>query len=335
MNKIVSVIIPTYNCDRYVVEAVKSAIAQTYEYKEIIVVDDGSTDQTKQLLETYNGIINYIYQENQGVSAARNRGIKEAKGELICFLDADDFFILPSKLSEQVACFEAQPSIGIVHTGWQVVDSNGKKLLDRPLWNQCPNLNLETWLTINPVLPSAMMFSRDCLERVGGFDTQFSHGEDTDMMLNLGLLGCKVKWLKKITVAYRQHSHNSIVQIDRCIKSSIAVLDKFFNQVDIPDQIREIKNTSYYHQFTWLAWCSYENGDYNKMVECLEKALLISPYKKNSTIILWLKNCKQMSLILRKKKFRVSSFVTLPEWKQLVPEWKQLVSKIFHNLYRQ
>jgi glycosyltransferase involved in cell wall biosynthesis len=93
----VSVIIPVYNSPDYVGQAVESVLSQTYRDCEIIVVDDGSTDNTRTALEPYLDHIQYVYQDNQGSAAARNRGIRQAKGELIAFLDADDFFILPEK----------------------------------------------------------------------------------------------------------------------------------------------------------------------------------------------------------------------------------------------
>src|SRR4028119_1061372 len=140
----VSVIIPVYNCDRYIQEAIESVLNQTYSDYEIIVVDDGSTDNTRSVLEPYFHRIHYIYQENQGASAARNRGLQEARGKFVAFLDADDFFLLPSKLAEQVACFEAQPRLGVVHSGWRMVNQQAKKMVDREPWHNAPKLDLKT-----------------------------------------------------------------------------------------------------------------------------------------------------------------------------------------------
>jgi glycosyltransferase involved in cell wall biosynthesis len=108
----VSVVIPAYNCAAYVGQAVDSVLRQTYTDWEIIVVDDGSRDDTKLILEQYGDRIRYIYQQNQGVSIARNRGIELARGEFIAFLDADDYF-LPDKIAAQIAVFAAQPNLGI------------------------------------------------------------------------------------------------------------------------------------------------------------------------------------------------------------------------------
>jgi glycosyltransferase involved in cell wall biosynthesis len=146
----VSVIIPTYNCDRFLPEAIDSVLMQTYQDYEIIVIDDGSTDQTCQVLEAYKHKIRYFYQQNQGSAVARNLGIKQAKGEFIAFLDADDFWLLPEKLAEQVNCFEQQPSLGSVHTGWRIVDGGGKKIIDVEPWRDVPDLDLESWLMYKP-----------------------------------------------------------------------------------------------------------------------------------------------------------------------------------------
>src|SRR5262245_23003010 len=100
---LISVIIPTYNSARFVIDAVESALAQSYPSLEVIVVDDGSSDDTQERLGPWEGRIKYFYQPNSGPAKARNRGIKEARGDLIAFLDADDQW-LPEKLNKQWEC---------------------------------------------------------------------------------------------------------------------------------------------------------------------------------------------------------------------------------------
>ena len=148
----VSIIIPVYNGDRFIIEAINSVLRQTYQDYEMIVVDDGSTDRTRQVLEPYRDKIRYFYQENQGSAVARNLVIQEAQGELIAFLDADDFWLLPEKLAEQVNCFEQNSSLGSVHTGWQIVNHKGDKIINVAPWHNIPDLSLESWLMHKPVL---------------------------------------------------------------------------------------------------------------------------------------------------------------------------------------
>jgi glycosyltransferase involved in cell wall biosynthesis len=126
----VSVIIPVYQGDRFLAEAVESVLNQNFTDYEIIVIDDGSTDNSHAVLQPYYNSIHYVFQENQGVAAARNRGIQIAKGELIAFLDQDDFW-LSDKLASQVAYFESQPNLGMVNSGWQIVNQQGDLLWNR------------------------------------------------------------------------------------------------------------------------------------------------------------------------------------------------------------
>lgn len=123
-NQKVSVIIPTYNLARYINETVDSVLGQTYKNYEIIIVDDGSTDNTKEALSEYGGKITYIFQENQGVSAARNKGIKEAKGEYIAFLDADDLW-LKDKLELQIGLMNSNPEVAMIFTDGESFNEEG------------------------------------------------------------------------------------------------------------------------------------------------------------------------------------------------------------------
>jgi len=119
---LVSIVIPTYNYGNFVSEAVDSALAQTYNNIEVIVVDDGSTDNTKDVLVKYNESIRYIHKENAGLPAARNTGIEQAKGEYIAFLDSDDQW-LADKVELQMEIFKSNDQVGLVScAGYHVND---------------------------------------------------------------------------------------------------------------------------------------------------------------------------------------------------------------------
>lgn len=282
----ISVIIPTYNCEQYIVQAIESVLAQKDCEYEIIVIDDGSTDRTGDILEPYNEVIRYIKQKNQGVAAARNRGIAEAKGELIAFLDADDYF-LPGKLAAQSAIFAKQANLGIVNSGWLRVSSQGEKLLEVRPWEKTPQLNLEDWLQWRPVLPSAMMFRREWLEYVGGFDGRFPPAEDTELVLRLAYMGCQSAWLKRVTVCYRQHDRSAMHQGLPQARSLTAVIEHFFAQPNLPEKVRLMEHSVRYLTFVWIAWYLHYTSHPTEMVEYLKQAWYHTPLSPIETAINW------------------------------------------------
>lgn len=313
----VSVIIPVYNSPNYVGQAVESVLSQTYRDCEIIVVDDGSTDNTRTALEPYLDRIQYVYQDNQGSAAARNRGICEAKGELIAFLDADDFFILPEKLAAQVACFEAQPSLGSIQTGWRIINQRGETLSDVEPWHKIPELNLETWLRWKPIRTSSIMIRRIWLERVEGFDVQLRQSHDVDLALRLALMGCEAAWLPQITVCYRLHESNTTRNSLKQAQYVQAVLNKFFARSDLPEQIRAIEPQVRYSTLVWIAWYQYYSGQYSAMAEYLQKSFTYTPYSPMETISDWSICFRQFSAD-RGSKYDSYSLTNLPEWKQAI-----------------
>ena len=322
MPSIVSVIIPVYQGDRFLADAIESVLNQTYTNYEIIVVDDGSTDNSLEVLDPYFDKIRYVFQENQGVAAARNRGIQIARGELIAFLDQDDFW-LPDKLALQVACFEAKPELGIVHCGWRRVDRGGKPLGNVEPWHQAPNLNLEEWVQWKPILLSAMMFRREWLERVGGLDTRFQQVCDLDLALRLTLMGCQSTWLHQITIGYREHDRNESQKTPLQAQESWAVLDKFFALPEVPKQIRKLENQYRYYTLVWSAWRLYYTGYISEMVTYLEKSLSYTPYSLTKTVSDWLKSFVKYSAEVG---FKLDTYALSNS-----AEWEQLTSYILNS----
>jgi glycosyltransferase involved in cell wall biosynthesis len=313
----VSIIIPAYNGDRYITQAIESVISQTYTHWELIVVDDGSTDDTHQVLQPYLDRIRYFYQENQGVAAARNRGIQESQSELIAFLDQDDFF-LPDKLAAQVALWSSSPELGIINSGWRLVNEQGETISDIKCWEYLPKLDLETWIVQMPVLPSAMMFSRKWLELVGGFNSEFDSVDDADLLLRLALLGCEAAWLPQITVCYRQHDKN--VSIQTSLKQAnlfIKLKQNLFDRPDLPPHIRELENPAFYEALTWMAWHLYYTGHPVAAVEYYSKSFPYTPYSARKTVIDWM---NRLAAIAKAYGFSLTmqSLRNLPEWQQLM-----------------
>ncbi|MGD1705023.1 glycosyltransferase family 2 protein, partial [Dapis sp. BLCC M229] len=282
----VSVIIATYNNGHYILEAISSIFNQTYTSYEIIVIDDGSTDNTRQVLEPYLDKLRYVYQENKGVSHARNLGLEMARGEFISFLDADDFF-LPDKLAKQVAIFDARPSLGIVHSGWRLINEKGEKISDIELWHNSLELDLETWVVWKPVTIS-MMFRKSWIKSAGGFDTRWHHGEDIDLVLRLSINGCEAVWLPKITYCYRQHHCNTTRKFTQQATSMMSVLDNFFSRPNLSKSIRQLEGKSRYYTLSWLAWQAHRNGDLIEMGKYLRQAGKYTPLSMTKTIEHWM-----------------------------------------------
>ena len=183
----VSVIIPTYNRRDFVREAIASVCAQTYRDFELIVVDDGSTDGTARIVEEFRqgraDSIQYIFQTNQGVSAARNHGVFRSSGELLAFLDSDDVW-QPEKLATQIAFFNAQPTAQICQTQ-EVWLRHGLRVNPRNKHRKSGGDIFLRSLELCLVSPSAVMMQWTLFERMGGFDEQLPACEDYDLWLRI------------------------------------------------------------------------------------------------------------------------------------------------------
>ncbi|MEG4089922.1 glycosyltransferase [Microcoleus sp. Pol12B4] len=313
---LISVIIPVYNGNRYIVQAVESALCQTFTNLEIIVVDDGSTDRTQQVLQPYVDKIRYIYQENQGVAVARNIACQLAQGEFLAFLDADDYF-LPSKLEKQLACFDADPTLDMVQTGWFIVDESGREISAVKPWQQAPKLDLESFILYKCVRPSAIMLRRKWWIKLGGFDSQFPLAEDLDFALRLALNGCKAVWLEEALTCYRQHNSNLMSIGFHVIKNIEIVMKKFFTRPDLPQSIRQLKNPERYQCLKWLAWRMYRDGHLAEMAQCLEESLQYTPFSPTKTVLNWLESF-QMASEEYGENFDAYSLSKLAEWQEMI-----------------
>lgn len=179
----VSVIIPTYNRAWILREAIESVLAQDFKDFELIVVDDGSTDDTGKILDDYKGDLVVIRQSNTGVSAARNRGIDAAAGRLLAFLDSDDLW-LPRKLSTQVAFFESNPS-AVINQTEEIWIRNGVRVNPKIRHHKFSGMIFERSLALCLVSPSAVMVKRSLFDEVGRFDEALPACEDYDLWLRI------------------------------------------------------------------------------------------------------------------------------------------------------
>ena len=179
----VSVVIPTCNRADFVCEAITSVLRQDYPDIEIIVVDDGSRDDTAAEVRRFGPAVQYLWQENRGVSTARNRGVATSTGDLIAFLDSDDLW-LPRKVSAQVACFEANTNEQACHTD-EIWIRRGVRVNERRIHRKQGGWQFLASLPRCLISPSAIMMRRTLWDRLGGFDESLPACEDYDLWLRL------------------------------------------------------------------------------------------------------------------------------------------------------
>jgi glycosyltransferase involved in cell wall biosynthesis len=197
---LVSVIIPVYNCERYLAQAIEGVLAQTYHPVEVIVLDDGSTDNSATVAKSFDSSVRYCYQKNSGCAAARNRGIKLARGTFLAFLDADDLW-LEDKLMLQMDAFKEAPELDIVFG--QV------KQFHSPEVDESVKAKIHCPSELMPgLIPSTVLIRRDVFFRVGLFNTNLKSAEFADWYLRATELRLKVKIVSDLVTRRRLHNAN-------------------------------------------------------------------------------------------------------------------------------
>jgi len=181
---LVSAVIPTYNCADLVCDAVESALGQTWPQCEVIVVDDGSTDDTLSRLARFGNAISLVAQDHRGPAAARNAGIRASRGDLVAFLDADDIW-LPEKVSRSVEALDRRPEAGVVFTAVRVCEVETGLRYVLPQYVRDGWMARDLFLECRGVNTSTLVVRRAALERVGLFDESLFRAQDWDLMLRL------------------------------------------------------------------------------------------------------------------------------------------------------
>lgn len=211
--------IPTYNYGRFIGGALQSALGQTHVPVEIIVVDDGSTDETADVVGQFGEQVRYFRQQNSGVCAARNRGVAESTGDYIAFLDADDIWD-STKLAKQLAKFVEDAEIGLVHCAMREFDSETGETIRMHLEGGEGFLADDLLLWEKPVIVGpggTIMVSREAFDEAGGFDTRLKVGEDWDFCYRVAIK-YKVGFVREPLVNYRSHraaAHHNLENMER------------------------------------------------------------------------------------------------------------------------
>lgn len=211
---LVSIITAVYNGEKYLEETLLSIFAQTYQNYELIIIDDGSPSrECQKICQKYAGRLKYFFQENKGLSGARNRGLKEAKGEYIAFVDQDDLW-LPKKLEKQVEHFERLREdgipVGLVYTPLIEIDETSREI-SRSSYGASGNLFAELIYTNNIGTPSSVMTRRDIIEQCGVFDENIVSYSDWELFIRIAHryeIHCLNQYLTRYRIAQGSLSEN-------------------------------------------------------------------------------------------------------------------------------
>ena len=232
-NPLVSIIIPVYNSGKYLSETIHSALQQTWKNKEIIIIDDGSVDNSLTIAKTFErDILHVFHQENKGASAARNYGLSKAKGDYIQFLDSDDI-LPPQKIEKQIPLLLDQPDC-IVGCRW----IRFKNSIDNTFGAIGPDISIRLnmpplkWLQIrHTMLPHAWLTPRNLIEKAGNWDEAISCNDDGEFFFRVVARAKSVLYADDVTVYYRSENNGSLSTLNTAAKnlSSYLVAESYKN----------------------------------------------------------------------------------------------------------
>jgi glycosyltransferase involved in cell wall biosynthesis len=269
----VSVVIPTYNRAHLLCEAIESVLAQSYTGFELIVVDDGSTDNTEEVVRSIaDPRVKYVKQANGGPSVARNTGVRTATGEFVAFLDSDDLW-LPGKMAAQMAIVEDDPTVGLVYGLYYHTKNGGERKLQgecypvgsRPL-PEGPNIHLST-----------SMIQRSWIERIGGFDEKLSWSDDLELMWRLSMAGCKMVCVSEPLMIKRKLESGLTREAHRHAADIIAYIDTIFGDPRMPAELLHLRNPLCVQKYFFTAASAYLAAEPKVGRDMLEYAVAIEP----------------------------------------------------------
>lgn len=301
--KRVSVVIPCYNAQAWVAEAIESCLGQTYQPLEIIVIDDGSTDQSLEIVKRYGDKIYWETGTNQGGNVARNRGFALAKGDYIQFLDADDY-ILPEKIESQVNLLEQEQG-DVAYGDWcyQVHLPDGSSHFEKVQIAGPKKDFLESVLSNEGwVAASCVLYSRQAIENCGGWDENLLAAQDRDVLVRVALQKAKFVHQSGCYSIYRRYGNNTVSRSSRqrWIDSHCQVMLKAEKELIASgrwsNKYRLALAKGYFNMGREYLYCDYPTLDYQRyqhFLSLLEKTFALYPRFKASHskwVYNWLQN---------------------------------------------
>lgn len=268
----VSVVIPAYNAAPYIAQAIESVLSASATPSELIVVDDGSTDETAAIVDRFPSPVRRVHQANRGVAAALNTGILESRGELVAFQGADDVW-LPNKLDRQLDVFRNAPDVGLVYTGFACVDAELRPLGTPVIPPSKPRHPFDVLFPGNAVAAGTVLIRRHWLERVGLHETAGLLAEDWDLWIRLAAAGCRFAGVPAALLLYRIHGKNLTADPTYPLLATSATLGRAFQSRPPLVSSERIRHAAFRHQHIVAAMHYEQRGEAEQARAHLRRAL--------------------------------------------------------------
>ncbi len=281
----VSVIIPTYNRAHLIGQALESVLNQTYPNTEVIVVDDGSTDNTKEVIARYDSSrVRYIYQANAGPSAARNNGVRHSEAEFISFLDSDDTY-LPTKLEKQVAYLNSHPEVDVVLCLWNYVGEDRvtivEEVTEAPTEDMLKRILLTgIWGYFPPHVP---LLRRECFIRAGGFIETLPAREEQAFWMHVALVGGKFGLVNETLCHFIATPSSRGKNIPNVARTMPLILESVFTHPQLPEEVARLKSEIYARWYLDLGFGflvgskGVDSPDIDKAADFVRKGVALHP----------------------------------------------------------
>jgi len=275
MNEVlVSVVIPAFNSEKYISECIDSVLNQTYQNLEIIIIDDGSTDNTVNIVSGYNNDkIRLLHQKNSGSGAARNHGIQQASGKWIAFIDADDIW-LPEKLEKQLKnCSDKSWS----HT--DLFFHGGiypKHTRTTELTSKHSGFILRNLLVENSIGTSSVIIKKEVLEEFGGFNTDLRALQDWDLWLRVAEK-YPICYIDEALVYYRVHSKSTSRNVRKTLPYHLYLINYVFSQQGPARDMQELKQKALSRSYQICSYIAEQENDYLFSCSCAIRSLVYGP----------------------------------------------------------
>jgi glycosyltransferase involved in cell wall biosynthesis len=276
----VSVIVPAYNQAAYLTEALQSILAQSYQNHEILVVDDGSTDETPAIAQSFGCVVQYIRQENQGLAGARNTGIRHARGKYVALLDSDDRW-LPEFLQTMMTLVDEEPTATVYYGGWRYMDIHGCDLPQAPGQKVIPPAEMyAAMLKSNFLNCCTIVMHRSKVMEAGMFDPEFRRLQDQELWVRLLRQGHTFIGSSATLVRYRVHGESLSTNGSGGVQAVLALVEKHFGVDDGNRQAWSTeKRAAYTGAYRSCALTTLiRQHDWKSSSQYLWKALQIDPH---------------------------------------------------------